>query len=371
MLVCVGTSALAQPYTFTELSRPVNPNTGTVSLGAEIVGISRDGRTITGNGFDYRVGDRGDMGSYEVPCAFQYDRVTGNFTFFPSVPNGFGPDNYANRVSRDGSALQIQGGFDHDYYWVNGVGYQRPPSTRSLDLYGVSNNGTMVIGEGAGSPYLGFVYRNGTYITPPPPPGYTRYVPVQLSASGNAFVTTDYPHYYRVDSGWMEIRSVTPPNTVGAGASLLSDDGLSFVGRRLASDDLTHIHIFRWSGQLGYQELFIPTNYGLELLDSTPDLSVLMSVEGYWSAPTGFVELRSLVNSSGVLPSGWRLTELTGVAADGRTFSANFTDAQHYERIGLITVPAPGGVGLLSLGGCLATRRRRGVRRTDVMGTRA
>lgn len=64
-----------------------------------INGGARDGNTITGNGFDGRLGEYGDIGNFDLPIAFQYRRDTGTFNYFPPVPGGWAWNTYGSMCS--------------------------------------------------------------------------------------------------------------------------------------------------------------------------------------------------------------------------------------------------------------------------------
>lgn len=351
--------ALAQPYTYTRIPQPCNPLTGRNSLFSHGIngGLSRDGNTITGNGFDGRLGEYGEITNFDLPIAFQYRRDTGAFNYFPPVPGGWGPDTYAQHVSGDGSALVIQGGAQNDHFYVHGAGYTRPSPTYPLNITYVSNGGTLAVGDW-GTPYGGFVYRNGAIVNPPPPAGYPGGLVYCNNGSdiGNAFTTFE-GYYYRFGSGWYQVRDFAPPGTLGLDVELLAANGNSVLGEFRGSDNL--LRMYRWSPEGGFVTLTPPSSGFYGLVSATSDLSAILLSDGYWSAESGVVNLRSIVNSSGILPSGISLNFFTGLADDRRTFLANFVDQSGREHMGIITIPAPGTSAIAALGLVAAARRRR------------
>ncbi len=352
-------SALAQPYTYTRVPQPFNPISGRNSFSSHglLGGLSRDGNTITGNGFEGRFGEYGDISNFDLPIAFQYRRDTGTFNYFPPVPGGWGPDTYAQHVSGDGSALVIQGGAQNDHFYVHGSGYTRPSPIYPLNITYVSNGGTLAVGDW-GTPYGGFVYRNGAIVNPPPPAGYPGGLVYCNNGAdaGNAFTTIE-DYYYRFGSGWFRMLDVAPTGTVSAGVSALSADGNSVLGGY--TDQSGAVRLFRWGPDTGFLTLTPPLTSSFGMISATSDLSMSLLSDGYWSADTGVVNLRSIINSSGILPSGISLNVFTGLADDRRTFLANFVDQSGFEHMGIITIPAPGASAIAALGLAAAARRRR------------
>jgi uncharacterized membrane protein len=81
---------------------------------------------------------------------------------------------------------------------------------------------------------------------------------------------------------------------------------------------------------------------------------------GVWTQATGMIALSDYLTANGVsIPAGFGLFTCSAVSADGMSFSGwgNGPGPNTYGWV--TTIPAPGVLGVLGLGGLLAARRRR------------
>lgn len=359
--------AIAQPFTVEVLPMPFNSYLGQNSRQSMTIGISRDGNIISGNGFQYddNPGGYPDTFRYNGSAAYQYNRATGAFTYFPSLP-GAGSPTYFQAVSPAGDTGLVTSGFINEYFWIRGQsGYTRP-FTGPGEIYpSLADGGRGVIGETPSSPYGGFIYRDGAMQSPPPPAGFAEYYATHISADASSFVT-DEGLYYNINSGWIDFNQIAPAGWRWFSLSAISSDGSSVVGAASTSSGSVDI---RWNVSAGFSILQTGIPFVVAFEAGTSDLSVLVQGGGVYRDSTGIVPLASLINASGAMPPGLTLEAFSGVADDGRTFSGLARDSLDRQYSVVVSiVPAPGSVALTAMAGLIASCRRRRPRRQNTLG---
>ena len=352
------TSALAQHFSVEVLPMPFNSALGHSSRQSMNIGISRDGTLISGSGyeFDNDPGGFPDTFRYAGSVAYQYNRLTHAYSYFPSPPGG-GSATYFQTASPNGDAGIVTSGLQRNYYWVAGQSGYMTPFTGPGELYMAMSNGAhTLIGETPTSPYGGFVYHEGAMQSPIPPSGFDEYYPNAVSGNGSSFITYE-GLYYRFGAGWLNLNEMLPSGWDSVTPSAISDDGMTIVG---TFSGLGRAGDFRWSAQSGFTDLHPDLSLAIGFTSGNSDLSVLFYGGAMFSSTEGLVDMAGRINSSGAMPAGLSMVSLTGLANDGRTFSGVATDTLNRSySVVVTTVPCPSIAGVAVAGGLVATRRRR------------
>ncbi len=143
-----------------------------------------------------------------------------------------------------------------------------------------------------------------------------------VSADGSRVVGRyrDVPGSFVWTVGVGEVELGTLPSAEGTIARAISADGTTVVGRS--------------SGGVGGGSAFL------------------------WTETMGIVELQSYLVSLGADLTGWALHDAVGVSGDGQTITGVGT-FEGTQRSWVVTIPGPGGVGVVGAAALVAVRRRR------------
>lgn len=312
------------------------------------IGISRDGRFVSGNGFQ----SFASGGGYEFPIAWQYDRTTGQLSYpgeEPRVETGqpFRPNQSEfGQVSRSGQAGFLTGTTGPAWVWQRGVGHTRVvagTSTESGDLYAVSSDGRSAIGEVVNNVTHDWsvVWHDGVWQRPAGPNPYE--YSVLLSDDGSTF-TNELNQIYRFGEGW-----TTLPQDVGLFS--ISSDGRRVAGRMAAGNAVV------WSAAMGFESL--PPEIVLPLY-SNSDLSAFVYGSFLWSRWGGLLDVGAQVVAGGQLPTGFAFAGLSGVSDDGTVLSGAAWNAAEQRSVSiLVTIPTPGTLPIVAALGLVIRSRRR------------
>lgn len=236
-------------------------------------------------------------------------------------------------ISADGSALVGAGRDGFAFRWTVADGVQ---SLSALDGGGysyasaISADSRAVTGfSGTGTGELAFVWTEAGGMQALPQIGPDEYS-AGLAISADASVVAGYDGLFA--ARWVN----------GAGSTLGTAPGGSFSVAYAISGD----------GQV----------IGGASDNATGDI-----VATIWTESLGMVDLNTYLPSVGVDLSGWYLMTTTGISFDGTTIvGAGIYNG--VERGWVVTVPAPGALGLLSVAGIVGVRRRRAANTTGVGG---
>ncbi|MGH8019992.1 MAG: hypothetical protein ACREIA_17280, partial [Opitutaceae bacterium] len=299
------------------------PSAVPVDASGSGLNISRDGNTVVG----YI-----DNGFFTPSHAFRWTEATGIVdlgTLDP--PNNASRSSSANDVSDDGAVVvgssHTSGGTfsEHAFRWTQaggmvdlgtGFGFGTDRNSRA---FGVSGDGSVVVGESA---------------FPPP--------------SGSSFDTT---RAFRWTAGG-GMQSLGALETVGTSlASAVTADGVVVVGHGSVSfmdgtTQTTRTRAFRWTETSGTQNLGILLGHEYSAAVAVSDdgaVVVGISSTGiidrngggggfryglpesrafYWTAAGGMQDLTQLLSNAGVDMTGKTLVGVTGISPDGKWISA-------------------------------------------------
>lgn len=312
------------------------------------IGISRDGRFVSGNGFQAFA----SSGGYEYPIAWQYDRTTGQLSYpgeEPSAETGlpFRPNQSEfGHVSRSGQAGFLRGTTGPAWVWQRGVGHTRVvagTSTESGDLYAVSSDGRSAIGEVVNNVTHDWsvVWHDGVWQRPAGPDPYE--YSVLLSDDGSTF-TNELNQIYRFGEGWTIL-----PQDVDLFS--ISSDGRRVAGRMAAGNGVV------WSAATGFESL--PSEIVIPLY-SNSDLSAFVYGNFLWTRWEGLLDVGAQVVAGGQLPTGFAFAGLSGVSDDGTVLSGVAWNAAEQRSVSIVvTIPTPGTLPIIAALGLLIRSRRR------------
>lgn len=348
-LIACSVCALGQ-YDIIILPRPVRAD-GTPAphlLGSQ---ISRDGRFLTGSGYDHP-----DDPSWWL--GYQYDRASASMTSFQPADGSM----RANRASPSGDAVTFSSLRSGQVrWWTREGGYQSidlPGEGWSAELRAVADGGRTMLITGTD-----VMLHEGAWTSPALPPGASRFSAWSVSADGGTVAgnvrfegqQTGFM-LHRFEEGWTDLRPFLPAGTTGGGVELLSADGRAAVLRAVVDGAPKS---FVWSEHAGIAEIPYPgmTPYSGYYF-GTSDLSLLGDNTHIWTHETGLIDLAAAVNASGVLPPGAELLWITDAADDHRTFSVIVRTADG-EHPAILTIPAPGPAAMVVAGSAAFVARRR------------
>lgn len=195
--------------------------------------------------------------------------------------SGYGT--FASSLSRDGSTLLLNTytSPDHFVFYKNGGIYSTYP-TIQFNAFSVDSTGNVFWGNNAGNrPAFWNVFTGpGIYNPPPNPPGHTwNYVyDLRLSNDGrkvlvNAFVTFFGPYYW----GAFLLDTTTGGYTlVGQGSNYIVGEAISADGNTIVGEYGNHA--FRWTPQLGLQDLGYPP--GAQTNSNSHSIATCVSSDG-------------------------------------------------------------------------------------------
>lgn len=184
---------------------------------------------------------------------------------------------------------------------------------------------------------------------------------------------------------WSQAQGLRLLDPVGGGTTLsvpssvfaLSADGSVAVGERYFATENGAIiqHAFRWTAgeglvDLGTLGVGVPafstglavSGDGRVVGGTSVNAGLTGSVACVWTEQTGLLEVNQLLASSGVDLTGWVLTSITGLSADGATFTGQgtFEGRTGYSWVvSGVTIPGPGGGCVIGVGAWLIARRGR------------
>ncbi|MGP1308996.1 MAG: PEP-CTERM sorting domain-containing protein [Phycisphaerales bacterium] len=283
-------------------------------------GMSRDGTTFVGYDHAYSGRDR----------AFRWTAAEGAVQL-ASLPETV--SSYAYNVNADGSvivgSILAQSG-RHAIRWsesgeptILGVlpGYARG------EAHGVSADGRVVVGRS-----------------------------ISVTAAQRAFIWTD-------QTGIQDL-CVLAGGDGQSRANAISGDGRVIVGY---SDSAEGLRAVRWVDGGNPESLGVLSGFSTSVAaDVTDDGTVVVGglSEGdtrrafYWSEALGMLDLNNYLPTLGVDLSGWVLTGVSNVSADGLTL-LGLGEYEGNTHSWIATIPSPGAAGLMAIAGIAFTRRRR------------
>lgn len=309
------------------------PGTGIVNIGGAMRGgqvkISHDGARIVGTMLNDASGYY-EMGLYS----------TASSTWTPLGSLGASSDGSASSgwgISGDGNTVVglgwINAGSAHAINWTSGSGVVDMGSTvddRSTRANAANYDGSVIVGwqDGETGFRQGAVWRNGVQT---------------LITDQNGFEVSE--------------------------ASDVDDSGTWVVGGNGPSDQA-----WRWSESTGLQELgmlaggfFVRGNAtaisgdGSTIVGYERGFGIPTGGEGFiWRDGIGMVNLTTYVQSLGIDTQGLVLSLPLGISPDGKTIVGAGRPEGGFGIIGWsVTIPTPGSLAMLGLGGLFASRRRR------------
>ncbi len=323
------------------------------------IGISRDGRFVSGNGFESRTVIEG----IRDPIAWQIDRTTGQLSYpgeEPSAETGqpFLPNRSAFvQVSRSGQAGVVGGVVPLPWHWVwdRGSGHTRIVSgelTETGGVVAVSSNGRTAIGEVINNVTHDWsvVWHDGVWQRPTGPDPYE--YSVLLSDDGSTF-TNELNQIYRFGAGW----TILPQDV---DLLSISSDGRRIAGRMAGNGVI-------WSAAMGFESL--PPEIAVPV-HSNSDLTAFVYGDFLWTQWGGLLDVGALVSAGGLLPTGFALDGLNGVSDDGTVLSGSVWNAGEQRSLSIVvTIPAPGALPTIAALGLLVHRRRRATSQLAPTGT--
>jgi len=366
-LTCGATAAvmLALPAeaAFTGLGFAPGGRTHSISTA-----ISADGSTVVGySAYPNADGD-------DQLISFKWS-AAGGMTLLP-LSNANAPASYANAMSADGSVIvgtevQQGGATIRAFRYANGViELLQDPSGNSLGGgLGISADGTVVTGMSSSA----FRWTAGGGTVPLPAlPGQMMAYANAASADGGTIVGTaiagNGTHAFRwTEAGGTQALPLSVASESGANA--VSADGGTIAGYYV--DQAT-----------GAETAYVWTSQGLVVLsphDTNPaaaNNALALSADGLWAggessgkaaiwnALTGeLILVENLLAAEGTPGlAGWTLESVTGMSADGHSFTGTGTnpdgniEAWHAS---VTAIPEPSTLPLLLLGCCVISRRNR------------
>jgi len=292
--------------------------------------------------------------------------------------NTFGSGLYstASAVSADGSVI-VGNAYNNDFFSPNTVAYRWTAGGGAASMgatggsyegwgaLGVSANGAVVVGR------AGFSIGAAAFGAPfGPPVSYGRSSARGVSADGTAIVgitrnsEDDRDQAFRWSSagGVQMLGSLL--GGVNSSAAAISGDGGTVVGW---SESASGRQAFRWSaveGMIGLGDL--PGGaFDSEAVASSADGSAIFGTGTDAAGPaavrwtaSGAVPVQFLLTGAGVDLTGWRLTGVSGVSADGLTLVGNGIDPLGQPQGWMAMIPSPGVPLVAGFAAIFSARRR-------------
>ena len=303
------------------------------------------------------------------PMAFRWTRETG-MTALGALPAPV-PDSWPLDISGDGRTvvgMSLVSSAIKPVKWIDGSGpIALPISSSTARAIGVSANREVIVGsDDLGLPeaviwrgdqpvrYLGFL------------PGQTESRAMTVSHDGSLVVGWgEGPGVRRSAFRWTEadgMRPFDPPEAVVKMSipDAFSDDGLTIVGRS------TNFEACRWTAATG--TVLLPDIDGVLTVHDAYAVSADGSTiggsgrtdstnEGFIWTLSGGTELAfDFFTRHGLDLSGWQITVIAGISANGKTFTGTGVHDGVTEAF-VAVIPAPGTT-LLLFAGFAASRRR-------------
>lgn len=385
---CVIFAGLAEAQSISSIG--VLPPSGTFTTATAISG---DGRVVTGWG--EAVSDSG------TAAGLRWTGTGGLSPIGTLLVGPFGDSTLARGINGDGAVivggspqwenptLQTQLTYRAFRWTADGMqSLGTLPGDRGSEAYGVSNNGTVVVGNSFSTAGLTRAFRwtsggmtnLGTLAGGSESRAY--------AVSGNALAITgvsassDGNRAYRwtaadgmVSIGALAGRTYSTGNAISAdGSAIVGFSGSLNNNVSMGQDGGPTDRAFLWTTGSGMYELPLPVSSPFVVGSSTAyAISGDGSVVGgrysslnngtfsafIWTPGIGSVDLNTYLPTLGFDLSGWTLTAVRGISADGSAMTGDgyFNGVQ----VGFVVtgVPTPGATAILGLAGMLAARRRR------------
>ncbi|HKQ47363.1 MAG TPA: PEP-CTERM sorting domain-containing protein [Phycisphaerae bacterium] len=297
-------------------------------------------------------------------------------------------------VSADGSVIagySGSGSASQAFRWTAqtgrvALGYFPGSPQQFSRAYGVSGDGTLVLGSAARSTI------DDDPVTWTPDTGYVSLGNVpgghdgkgeawDSSTDGSVIVGNTFGPLYEQAFIWrnetgMSLLSGQPDDFLAQTASAVSSDGTVVVGWGAPLSSLGSLEAYRWTSGGGVQRLGDLPQGDFESIarDVSGDGSLVVgqSVTGQysidfeafiWDANYGMRNLRDvLVNDFGLDLSGWRLIDAWGISSDGNTIVGYGTNPSGFQESWRAVIPEPAALSLAALGLLLSSLRRRRTR---------
>lgn len=293
------------------------------------VNISSDGAHISGTVFN------SGTGLYEIG---RYSTATSNWTALGSL--GASSDGSASSgwgISGDGNTVVglgwINAGSAHAIKWTSGSGVVDMGSTvagSSSRANAANEDGSVIVGwqDASDGFRQGAVWRNGVQTIITDQDGFAVSEASGVSADGNWVVggngPTDQAWRWSESTGLQELGLLAGGFFVRGSSTAISSDGSTIVG---------------FERGFGF-----PTGG-----------------EGFiWREGLGMVNLTTYVQSLGIDTQGIVLSLPLGISPDGMTIVGAGRPEGGFGVVGWsVTIPTPGSLAMLGLGGLFASRRRR------------
>ena len=310
---------------------------------SEAHGVSADGAFVVGMG-------RSASGSE----AFRWTAAGGMVGLGDLSGGSFG--SRAHDVSADGAVIVgtsdglFDGGMtgDQAFRWTAdgmvGLGNtpSTPPGSGGSFAQGVSNDGAVLVGRGAGANNNWEAVRwttTGGFVGLGYLPGGIESYGEGISADGSVVVgkslsATVAEAFRWTAAGGMVGLGDLPGGSLFSNASDVSADGTVVVGHSVGGNEL---EAFRWTAAGGMVGLgALPGSTFSTALDVSADGAVVVgesnNASGFvaviWTAATGMVSLRAALVARGVDLTGWTLSSARAVSDDGRVVVGSGTNPQ-------------------------------------------
>lgn len=341
-------------------------------------GVSRDGSVVVGRG-EAQVMNNGITRAHTWTSSTGVNLgILGTHETGSSVAYGTNADGSVIVGSSTNGPSTPYGGF----YWTSSGGMQSmgtfaPVGAGEVAPKFVSADGGIVAGYGNISSSSSRIFRwtpsNG-YQDLGTPHGVAELAFVNgMSADGTVLTGSSVNGRERVfrwtaTSGYQDL-----PLLAGANSDFsrgISANGMSIVGAEITTAGKARA--FSWSESTGKQ--LLPTPVGAESWAEAVSADGSIIAGGYlipgvgrrlalWMPGQGLVDLANLLGPPGVAFNGWSNMNISGISDDGSVI----VGSGYYEDFGyvtgyhgfMITIPAPGTVGVMLACSVLATRRRR------------
>jgi probable HAF family extracellular repeat protein len=316
-------------------------------------GISADGSTVVG----YAVRPHDSDSTGEVPVRWTSAQGMQQLT-------GFGPfeEARAQAVSGDGSVIV---GNSPAFLWTSAGG---PGPIPGMDLplaFGVSADGSTVVG------YYGNAFR-WTAATGAQSlgvlPGQSSFSEANgVNRDGSVVVGSSDSAAGHEAFRWTAVTGMRgvgdlPGSDVYSEATAVSGDGSTVVGRGLTDNGFD---AFAWTESGGLRDLgrLSPTDVASSALAVNADGSVVGGTSNdiafVWTPAAGMRSVADVLQTYGVTPTGWHLSRVEGISADGFTLAGTGTDPTGHLQAWVAVLPEPSsGVAVLAAATLLLVRRR-------------
>jgi uncharacterized membrane protein len=338
-------------------------------VSSHAAGISADGQTVVG-------GSHGASGSEP----FRWTRQAG-MTGMGQVPGIVGAG--AAAASADGAIIAASALLIHGIAgirWTEAAGVDGLSSLAGGDpapndsANDISDDGFTIVGhsDGRAVRWVGTPGAETAALALGAPGGepYSGSIAYGVSANGATIVGSANGSVGREAFVWTsETGMLGIGDLTGGGfdsiAYAVSGDGSTVVGRGLGA---AGAEAFRWTQEGGLVGLgHLPQRAGMSAFSSalatSADGGVIVGSSNYaeglfiygltaflWDEAHGMRNLRTVLEGFDLDLTGWRLTEATGISADGRVIVGDGINPQGHHEAWLAVIPEPGTAALLAVG---------------------